>query len=44
MYLCDKEKLSLFKIFRALNKASYQGGGYWKQIFKSLHFLSHFLI
>ena len=42
MFLFDKEKLSLFKSFRALNKASYQDGGYWKHIFKFLHFLRSF--
>ena len=31
MFLFDKEKLRLFKSFRALNKASYQDEDYWKQ-------------
>ena len=42
VFLYDKEKLSLFKSFGALNKASYQDGGYWKQILKFLHFLRPF--
>ena len=33
VFLYDKENLSLFKSFCALNKTSYQDGDYWKQIF-----------